>query len=752
MSKTDSVAAHSSVQVRERIFPRAVQAAMGFMFFVALIVLAVALCPSSLRSYLPEGWAGFLNAFSAFVASLVFVLLWWFIFTGRRGFAAVFRNLGRGGIAIAGAGVVLFAFLVVSYGGAVSGAMAVFVAAGFLALFLVAWMSCSGRFALVRRAGLVVYYLGACVLLPASLTDNQQWQGIFGWGRAGRQESQSVEGDVAAGSHTRGVGIDFRKIGPGGTWRNAVLVSPGGFFVERSILQPGDFLRFYVARVGKASGDVSVTLSTSDGPLPLWREACKKVPADSWQQVSVKLNVEGSADAVFELTGDAQKAAVAFADVHFEKVRIYKRAAGNALSPRIPGMNVIFVLVDALRADRLSMAGYKVATTPELDSLATRAVVFDNCLSQASWTLPSMGTIFTSLYPSVHGMETINSGLPSGLETLAECFQKAGYRTCAIQPNSLMDPSRGVARGFDEYDLLRMRKATRDDRSMHKRAAVVNDLGLSWLKKNSDKPFFLYLHYMDVHNPYWPPKEFRKYGEHMWQLYDGGVAYVSSEFAKLFNAVDKMGLLDNTTIVFTGDHGEQFMEHGSMYHGNCLHQEEVHVPLIIWSPVIKRRAHIAVEVGLIDLPVTILDLAGLKPMPFAQGRSLVPLMRGEPSPKRDVFAELVEGTMYPGPKIISLTRGNWRLISPVNADIPKLYNLAQDPCEHMDVSSANQALTRQMSEALKAYYDTQVALNDRLVKAKVQVTVTEEQRKALAAIGYLMDSSNDSAKSATSEK
>ncbi|MCD6404314.1 MAG: sulfatase-like hydrolase/transferase [Planctomycetes bacterium] len=592
------------------------------------------------------------------------------------------------------------------------------------------------------------------MLLPASLAEGRQWQGILGWRSSGREESQSVEGDVAAGGHTRVVGIDFRKIGPGGTWRNAVLISPGGFFVEQSILEPGDVLKFYVARVDNASGDASVTLSTSGGQLPVWREACKKLPANSWQSVSVKLNAEGSADAVFELTGDAPKAVVAFADVHFEKVHTYERATDNSVkSPgRTSGTNVILVLVDALRADRLSMAGYKVATSPEIDSLATRAVVFDNCLSQASWTLPSMATIFTSLYPSVHGMETADSGLPGGLETLAECFQKAGYRTCCIQPNSLMDPNRGVARGFDEYHFLRMRKATRDDRSMHKRAAVVNDLGLSWLKRNADNPFFLYLHYMDVHNPYWPPKEFRKYGEHMWQLYDGGVAYVSSEFAELFDAIDKMGLLGNTTIVFTGDHGEQFLEHGSTYHGNCLHQEEVHVPLIIWSPVVKPNVHIPAQVGLIDLPVTILDLAGLRPMPFAQGRSLVPLMRGTPCPGSDVFGELVKGTVYPGPKILSLTRGNWRLISPAYADVPKLYNLAEDPGEHKDFAAANPALTRQMSEALKAYYETQVALNSRLVKAKVQVTVTEEQRKALAAIGYLMGSSDDSAASATSER
>ncbi len=299
--------------------------------------------------------------------------------------------------------------------------------------------------------------------------------------------------------------------------------------------------------------------------------------------------------------------------------------------------NVILLVLDTLRADHLSGYGYERATTPNLDAFAAANVKAEYALTAAPWTPASLASIMTGMYVTAHGLMPPNSRevakaaearLNSNLETLAEALKKYGYQTAGITSNPWTSEEFNFQQGFDHY---RFR-----DRAI---AEEVNKNGIEMIEQmaKESQPFFIYMHYLDPHDPYSPPKEYkekfsgkisrRDYEEKMQRyinLYDGEINYLDTELGKLFEWLKSKGLYENAMIVIVADHGEQFMEHGDHRHGYKLYNDEVHVPLLFKSGQRGESGRLIKDtVSTIDVFPTILDRVGIKLDGAHQGVSLL---------------------------------------------------------------------------------------------------------------------------------
>jgi len=331
-----------------------------------------------------------------------------------------------------------------------------------------------------------------------------------------------------------------------------------------------------------------------------------------------------------------------------EKINTYKLGVSNSDSP-----NVIVIVVDTLRADHLSSYGYERKTTPFLDSLAAEGVRFENAISPSSWTQPSHASMLTGRYTYEHHAET--QPLDDTYPTMGEAMQANGYRTGAFSGNTLFFTRRqGFGRGFlhfeDNYqsvpdaflnsslygylfDYYGLRKILHYEGVPTRRlASDINQSALNWIDQNDNKPFFVFINYFDVHDPYTPPESYlSKYGPTQGGLvngfveryhpdltpeqlqseidaYDGSVNYVDDQIKALFAELLSRGELDNTIVIITADHGEELGEHGLLQHSASLYRQEIHVPLIVWGAGVPSGKVIDTPVSTTAFPATILNL------------------------------------------------------------------------------------------------------------------------------------------------
>ena len=400
--------------------------------------------------------------------------------------------------------------------------------------------------------------------------------------------------------------------------------------------------------------------------------------------------------------------------------------------------NVILIIADTLRADALGVYGARPSPSPVIDGFAQTAVRFEQAYSQSTWTRPSIATILTSLYPSVHGATHKLDALPDRVTTLAEAFRANGYWTAGFVTNINVAPIFNFQQGYDEYTYLQpdfyfwasdsatrlaiykglrvVRERAFRDRiyfyNYYQDAAVLGDAVGQWLEQRPPSPFFLLLHYMDPHDPYFeipynghgvarvtnpdPPAARR---DELHKLYVEDVAYLDAHLEDLFKRLKAHDLYDNTVIAFTADHGEEFQEHGGWWHGTTLYQEEMHVPLIV------KRAHEPQAgsaesrvVRSLDVAPTIMAAAGLAPPASFEGHDLFTPPSGEPEP---LFAEEdLEGNVLNalriGPwKIVTANPNNPRGLHPV-----ELYNLDEDPSEHRNLAPEQPAKTEELLRLL----------------------------------------------------
>lgn len=346
--------------------------------------------------------------------------------------------------------------------------------------------------------------------------------------------------------------------------------------------------------------------------------------------------------------------------------------------PKPPGPNVLLIVIDTLRADHLPMYGYARDTSPHLAALAEQGALFEDAVSTASFTMPSVASLLTGRLPHEHGVREHPSRLPEGESTLAEQFHRGGYATGAVLSHPLLSRRWGFAQGFGFYDapdgspfeatggLHPLRALERDGRPWS--AETTTRSAIRWLRRHQRDPFFLWVHYIDPHFPYDPPLPYdalfsrtdtgpyddllQSYRDGALDIdaialsaslepavvrggearYDGEIAYTDRELQRLLDALADLGLLDGTLVVVTADHGEAFGEHGvSFEHAFNTFEELMRVPLLFaWPSRIAPGRRIASQVSLLDVGPTLLELAGLAAPEGMRGRSLAPLLLDEP--------------------------------------------------------------------------------------------------------------------------
>ena len=324
--------------------------------------------------------------------------------------------------------------------------------------------------------------------------------------------------------------------------------------------------------------------------------------------------------------------------------------------------NIVLVVVDALRADHLGSYGYRRDTSPNIDRLADEGVRFTRAYSHGNRTIIAMPSLFTSLYPAYHGAVGFHeyvTPLPDDRVTMAETLQDNGYTTVGLMSNVYLKHPFGLTQGFDvveEFNTARFSLSlyrvietlglvTLPDYKVDTAPAAVDvtDQAIAWMDRAGDEPFFLFAHYMDVHHPYTPPAaDFNEFdrgtsdmdentlfmmtaalvrhqpplplrtGElhRLEDLYDACIRHTDTEIGRLISAVELLPDDRDTYIIFTSDHGDEFLEHGSLYHNNVLIEELIRVPLIVWKRgSVDGRVENAL-VRHIDVMPTVVELAG----------------------------------------------------------------------------------------------------------------------------------------------
>ena len=319
--------------------------------------------------------------------------------------------------------------------------------------------------------------------------------------------------------------------------------------------------------------------------------------------------------------------------------------------------NVILVSVDTLRADALSCLGHPGETTPHIDRFLSEGVLFRSAYAEEPHTLPSHVSLFTSVHPKSHGVEgRLRGGRPlsEDVPTLATTLKAEGYATAAFLNGGFLNPRFGLRRGFDVYDYFSdVQENESNATSRHGRSAEqTNAAVFEWLDGTAQRPFFLFVHYFDVHSdwnllPYDSPDAYRKPRcgefetsveltpgegggsrflfdvnrrkvsltpsdvEEIRCLYDAGVRYLDDRFGELVAGLAERGVLEDSLVAFVSDHGEEFMEHGKVLHTQ-LFDECLHVPLGIRAPSSRALEPRVVDelVETIDVMPTLLELAG----------------------------------------------------------------------------------------------------------------------------------------------
>lgn len=464
-------------------------------------------------------------------------------------------------------------------------------------------------------------------------------------------------------------------------------------------------------------------------------------------------------------------------------VRLYqsveeKRAIANLPSPKSGSPNIVLIVIDALRADHLSSYGYSRPTSRNIDQLASGGVLFENAFSASSWTLPSHASLLTGRYAIEHNADWSNPTalVEASYSTLAEALAARGYRTAGFSGNLFWVTQQfGIDRGFIHFEdyfhsmgdmLLRtvygraieaivMRRVGFQDIPARRRASDINDSVWKWVSQSKEKPFFVFINYMDVHDPYLPPAPYRqRYSNHdkpggilNWRVgrsdpamspqqledeisaYDGAIAYVDDQIGMLVANLKSAGMT-NTLFIITSDHGEMFGEHNLYLHGHSLYRKEIHVPLILnYQGSVPTNTRIAQPVSNSSVPATVMALITAEDQSVFPGTSLAHLWNsGKQKNDWPPVASYVARQSWVSPKlpiqhgsIHSLINNEWHYIQNENLGA-ELYRWRDDPGELNNLSQ--QPETQDLIRAFRAELQN---MNATTAARKVVVTNSSQQ-------------------------
>lgn len=421
--------------------------------------------------------------------------------------------------------------------------------------------------------------------------------------------------------------------------------------------------------------------------------------------------------------------------------------------------NIVLISIDSLRADHLHSYGYARQTSPNIDALASSGAVFETVISPTSWTLPAHMTLMTSLAPEEHGVITNRLRLGANVDTLPMRLQRAGYTTAGFVSATYLDGLYGFSRGFDEYDDYTLLRVAGEKSRAAVTSQQVAQRAINFLHQHSDtrdaRPFFLFLHFFDVHYNYNPPQPFARMFDgsyaghatgdvdmvregmssrdlnHVVALYDGEIAWVDANIGNILATLHRLGIDDNTIVAITADHGEEFLEHGQAAHYKTLYDEVLRVPLVIHYPghvVAGRR--LQGQVRLMDVAPTLLALAGLpvaKPHSGTGARSLACLMTSpgpRSAPVLPAFGDL-RG------EVASVRTGGAKLIRNLRTHREEFYDLASDPGERTNLDALPKTQRDQLRIILDRWRST--ANNP----SNAQADLDEEEKASLRSLGYM---------------
>ncbi|MCI0444757.1 sulfatase-like hydrolase/transferase, partial [bacterium] len=402
--------------------------------------------------------------------------------------------------------------------------------------------------------------------------------------------------------------------------------------------------------------------------------------------------------------------------------------------------NLLLVTIDTLRADHLPVYGYSKIHTPNLDRLANESFVFDDVVAQVPMTLPSHTSILTGLLPPAHGVHD-NAGftLDPKVNTLAEILKSKNYKTAAFISAFVLDSQFGLDQGFDLYaDNFGLAEAKLDNSHVFRRAEETELEVDTWLRKNSNQKFFLWVHYYDPHDPYDPPQPYKT--EYSSSPYDGEIAYTDHVFGKLYDLLDELQLKEKTIVVMTGDHGEGLGEHKEQTHSIFIYNATQHVPLMIKLPEVKPK-WIKGVVSLVDILPTVLEWLGVQPDQNIQGRSLIPLIQGKDHSSRVAYSESIFPELHYGfSPLKGISTDQYKFIDAPN---PELYDRVNDRAELKNLikekPEIRKALHKRLDEILKSM---QKAAN----QTQKMDPETEEKLRAIGYVGTIVTSTPESLK------
>jgi arylsulfatase A-like enzyme len=457
-------------------------------------------------------------------------------------------------------------------------------------------------------------------------------------------------------------------------------------------------------------------------------------------------------------------------------------------------LNVLLIVSDALRADALSIYG-STNPTPNIDALAREGVYFANAYSPAPWTLPSMVSLFTSYYPSVLDYGDLYFYIGRNHETLADFFNLKGYHCKALVGNFALNKELGIHQGFHEYMVFNnlspgskflygfpilgefeyeVRKIL-GLRYFIDTTEILTDAMTEFFNKAKRHKFnwFLWVHYMDPHDPYSPPREYvsfdddkaakvsfdpyclapndrrfgglgthelrrnvsvsRKEKDHIRMLYLAEVRYLDDMIGKAIRELKRLNLYDNTIIVFTSDHGEEFWDHGSFYHGHSLYDELLHVPLIFRVPNLPGGEAISDMTGLKDLK-SLLEKAVNCGLENTKG-PIFPLRFSEWRKGHYVFSEKPD--RYDRSRV-AVRNSEFKLIYSFDSGTKELFDTINDPWERRDISEVNTEVTEYMVDELRRWKKENNSLKRDLRKdALVDNRARQDALRRLKALGYI---------------
>ncbi len=395
---------------------------------------------------------------------------------------------------------------------------------------------------------------------------------------------------------------------------------------------------------------------------------------------------------------------------------------------------VLVLIVDTLRQDALGCYGREGAATPRIDAIAEEGVRFDQAISSSGWTLPSVASLLTGTWPTLHkatGKATRLTPITTDLPSAAEVFRDGGFATIGFANAAFLSPLLGLDRGFDLFD---HRHAYNQE---IRRADETIDAALGAIAERRGQRTFALVHVFDVHLDYDPPAGFAdpfvagrtepppplsmrdclemardgappatKDVAYVRGLYQGEVAFVDRAVGRLVDGLDELGLWKKTTFVLLADHGEEFWDHGGFEHGHTLYDELIRVPLLLRLPPERRLGGLVIDeqVRTIDVMPTLFALSGLKsPASFA-GESMLPILAGSPQAPRVAFSQ---STLY-GANKLSWRVDPYQLIYDLAADTEQpieLYDFRADPLTRDDLVASRPEVAKRLHQDLARFYN-----------------------------------------------